>query len=606
MKERKKDNSFSLLKELFGIANVRPIYFVFPTVSILIETFFEAVSVALLIPLVKGLLEMNFGFVNDLPVLKLVIARFPGIFKGNNLAIFIMLVGITFTAVIMRNIFRYLSGLNVSYLIRNFSNNLRKEIFKRYLSFGKMFFDRENAGYLNNVLMDFTSVITTRIIDIRILFARLFMLVAYLILMFFISWKLSIFAIVVFLILYYSLAAIIRKIEMTSKNYADLRNTLSRKILNVLTCIPLVKFYSAEDKEGKDFVGISNRVRGVELSIDKKKNFIMPAQEIMAHMVILLLISGMAFLILTGKSKNVSGFVIYFYLLKRATNAIGLINDLKGSIAVISGPAKEILKVFEDKGKFFITEGEKQFDGLEKSIEFKNLTFSYRENIKVLDSITLTIEKGKMIALVGSTGAGKTTLINLILRFYESPPSSIFIDGTDIREFESKSLRSHMALVSQDILLFNDTLRKNITYGLNREISDEELLSVVKKARLYDFVAKLPEGLDAYIGDRGVQLSGGEKQRVSIARALLKDVDILILDEATSSLDTETERIIQEAISEVIKGKTVIVIAHRLSTIKHADKIVVIENGRVVEEGSLDKLLEKKGRFYGFWEKQKF
>lgn len=163
-----------------------------------------------------------------------------------------------------------------------------------------------------------------------------------------------------------------------------------------------------------------------------------------------------------------------------------------------------------------------------------------------------------------------------------------------------------MALVSQDILLFNDTLRHNITYGMVGPVSEERLIDVAKKARLYDFILRLPKGFDTEIGDRGVKLSGGEKQRVSIARALFKDYEILILDEATSSLDTRTERLIQEAIEEAVKGRTTIVIAHRLSTIRNADKIVVVENGRFVEEGSLAELLEKKGKFYQYWEEQKF
>jgi len=197
-------------------------------------------------------------------------------------------------------------------------------------------------------------------------------------------------------------------------------------------------------------------------------------------------------------------------------------------------------------------------------------------------------------------------LINLILCFYECPPSSIFVDDCDIKEFTAKSLRKHTALVSQETLLFNDSLRANIVYGLHRDVSEEEFIEISKKARLYDFIMSLPDKLDTLIGDRGVMLSGGEKQRVSIARALLKKAEILILDEATSSLDTHTERLIQEAIDEAVKGRTTIVIAHRLSTIRNADKIIVIGNGRVAEEGSLNELLAKKGKFYEYWEEQKF
>jgi len=191
------------------------------------------------------------------------------------------------------------------------------------------------------------------------------------------------------------------------------------------------------------------------------------------------------------------------------------------------------------------------------------------------------------------------------MRYYDCPPGTIILDDKDIRDFSLPSLLDHIALVSQETFLFNESLRYNITYGL-AEVSEEQLQDTVERARLSEFVQSLPKGLDTLIGDRGVQLSGGEKQRVSIARALLKGAEILILDEATSSLDTKTEKLIQEAIDEAVRGRTTIVIAHRLSTIQHADHIVVIEQGRCLEQGALEELLAKKGTFYELWEEQKF
>lgn len=213
--------------------------------------------------------------------------------------------------------------------------------------------------------------------------------------------------------------------------------------------------------------------------------------------------------------------------------------------------------------------------------------------------------KGKMLAIVGPTGAGKSTLINLLMRYYECPANSILLDGEDIHNFTLESYLKHTALVSQETLLLHDSLRNNIAYGLNN-VPESDLQKAIECARLNDFIADLPHGLETLIGDRGVKLSGGEKQRVSIARALLKGAEILILDEATSSLDSKTENLIQEAIDEAVQGRTSIVIAHRLSTIKNADKIVVIENGEYREGGTLNELLEKKDIFYSLWEEQKF
>jgi ABC-type multidrug transport system fused ATPase/permease subunit len=267
---------------------------------------------------------------------------------------------------------------------------------------------------------------------------------------------------------------------------------------------------------------------------------------------------------------------------------------------------EELKKVLNDKDKFFVHSGSREFKGLKEKIEFKNLNFSYDKKIPILKNINCIIEKGKMTAVIGYTGAGKTTIINLLLRFYEINPKSIFIDSTDIREFDIKSLREHIAVVTQEILLFNDTIKNNIIYGLKRKVNEKEMNKILKEARLHDFIISLPEGINAIIGDRGVKLSGGEKQRLAIARTLLKGSEILILDEATSSLDSKTEKLIQEAIDSAVKDRTSIVIAHRLSTIKNADKIIVIENGTVVEQGALKELIAKKGKFYEYWKEQKF
>ena len=264
-----------------------------------------------------------------------------------------------------------------------------------------------------------------------------------------------------------------------------------------------------------------------------------------------------------------------------------------------------VLEIFNEEGKYFVRGGATTFPGLQHSINFKNLTFSYFDDRQVLQGVSFDVQKGKMTAIVGPTGGGKSTLISLLMRYYDCPPSTLFIDGTDIREFTLESYLGRVALVSQETLLLHDTLRYNITYGLH-DVSEERLQEALKRARLQDFIGKLPQGLDTLIGDRGVRLSGGEKQRVSIARALLKNAEILILDEATSSLDSRTEALIQEAIDDAVSGRTSIVIAHRLSTIKHADKIIVVDEGRIAEQGMLQELLEKEGAFFALWEQQRF
>jgi len=345
----------------------------------------------------------------------------------------------------------------------------------------------------------------------------------------------------------------------------------------------------------------------VEYSLERKNFLLVPIQEIMILSAILVLVAIISFLLVKHNVDNVSSFLVFFYLLKKTSINFNFLNMIKGTFATTSGQINEIINVIDvDKDKFIIPEGKKEFSVLDSCIEVKNLTFSYTGITNVLSSLNLSIEKQKITALVGPSGAGKSTLVNLILRFYDCPPGTIFINGTDIREFSLNSLRRHMAMVSQDIMLFNDTLRNNIIYGLDREVGSGELDAIIDKSRLAECIVRLPNGVETYIGDRGVKLSGGERQRVSIARALLKNAEILILDEATSSLDSHTEKLVQEAIYEVVKNRTSIVIAHRLTTIRNADKIAVLVEGRLIEEGRLEELLEKKGKFYEFWQEQKF
>jgi subfamily B ATP-binding cassette protein MsbA len=264
------------------------------------------------------------------------------------------------------------------------------------------------------------------------------------------------------------------------------------------------------------------------------------------------------------------------------------------------------LDLFNDNGKFITAPGSLEFSGLEHGIYFQKLTFGYPDREPVLRDISFRIPEGKITAIVGPSGSGKTTIANLLLRYYDVAPHTIAIDGKCIRLFDAATLRRNIALVSQDVILLDDTLRRNLTFGVQGEVSAEDLDRVVHDAALEEVVAALPRGLDTLVGADGTTLSGGQRQRVALARALLMRSRVLVLDEATSALDGETEELVQAAMESALRGCTSVVIAHRMSTIRRADQIVVLENGRVVEEGSLQELLERKDRFYKMWEAQRF
>ena len=584
---------------------IDPHYLLLATSLSLAAALFEGVSAGLLIPLVRGIIGMNFDFLKGSHAMISVMDRLPMVFRSQT-SILTALILIIFVSAITKNLLQYISSLIVSYQIRKLSHNLRVTIFTRYLSFGKLFFDINSPGHLANVLMGFTWRISQQLTTQQEILNSSLTVIIYLLIMFFISWKLTLTTLLLFPILHYLLNLIIKRIKANSLFSIEYEKRLGREVSNALSCIPLVKLCAQESCEIKKFSDLSATVEKIEFSMDKKRVLTAPLQEIFTISAVLVLVFIMTLIATTQRTADVTTFLVYFYLIKRCSTAFGILSTSRSYLAVARGPIKEVENILNNKDKHFVPDGSKLFEGLKDRIDITNLFFSYKKGVDVLKGITFAVEKGKMVAIVGPTGAGKTTIINLLARFYDCPPSSIFIDGVDLRDFRLDTLRSHMAIVSQDDLLFDDTIRNNIAYGSSRPVSDDKISDILRKARLADFIKHLPNGVDTYIGDRGVQLSGGEKQRIAIARALLREPDILILDEATSSLDSHTEELIQEAIEEMVKGKTTIVIAHRLSTIKNAHKIVVIEDGGVLEEGTLQEILEKRGAFYRYWESQKF
>ncbi len=584
----------------------KPAFLFTPVIFSLMATFSEGLTVVALIPLVKGIIIRDFKFIQDYGVFRKIADLLPASLEATNLNLFIFLLLVVFISGIMKNVFSYLSSTTVSLQIRRAAANLRYTIFERYLKFGKLFFDRSSVGQLQNILTNFSSTIGQEFSNLNTSISHFLLLLLYITIMFFISVKLTLLVLLILPLFDLVFRGLIKKIKQSSRLSANSSNILARNLSNVLSCMTLVKLYNNEEVEKKKFQENNNHLRRLEFSIDRKYNLIPSIQEGMFLGAVLVLVAFMSYMYVREKTGELSSFMVYFYLLRKSQQGVGCFNRIKMTLARIGGPLLSVTEILDDKEKFIIKQGNTVIEEFRKQIEIRNLNFAYPNNKKVLSDVSLTIQKGMVTAIVGSSGAGKTTLASLLLRFYDCPAGTIFIDGTDIREFSTASLYRHFSYVSQDTLIFSDTIRNNIIYGVNRLVRDEEILEVAKKARLFDFIVNLPKGLDTNVGDRGVRLSGGEKQRLSIARALFKGSEILILDEATSSLDSITEKLIQEAIDEAIKGRTVIVIAHRLATIKNADKIIVMESGRVVEEGTLEQLINQKGKFCGYWQEQRF
>jgi ATP-binding cassette, subfamily B, bacterial MsbA len=594
------------VKRFFEKIGLSPVYLVIPTALLVFAAFLEGISLALLIPTIKGIMEMNFAFLREAPFFGVIIEKLPFSLSDRNSTVFTLLAVLIFGSAILKNVFRYVSTIGISKQVQRFEHGMRSMIFARYLRFGKLFFDQHNIGQLQQTLLRYPSEIAQQLNCMHDTLYWTITLFIYLGIMFFISWQMTLLILAVIPVYHYMFRPLIQMIKDSSVSQTESIHQLGNRAAGCLTCMPLIKAYSNEDAEQKLFDQVSRSVSTIQINMEKKSRLIMPTQEIVMLLISLVLVSSVAFLFIRKNTGELSGYLVMFLLIRRSASGFGTFSTLQASLAAVRGRIVEMLKIFNDRDKHFVPNGNQEFDGLKSHIEIRELNFSYRTNVSALHNCSFVIEMMKKTAIVGKSGSGKSTLVSLIMRFYDCPTGSILVNGSDIRDFTLKSLRRKMALVSQDTLLFNTSLEENLCYGLDRKVTKRAIDGAIRRARLETLVKNLPMGFKTEVGERGVQLSGGERQRVSIARAILKGAEILLLDEATSSLDTETEQLIQRALDDLTFGKTTIIIAHRLSTIKNADKICIMENGRIIEEGTLSQLLEKRGRFSVLWNEQKF
>lgn len=575
-----------------------------PVVFAFIGSLLEGATLFLLIPTCEVILSgsINSQFIEKLPS---ILAKWMQDLslqgRGPLLSI---LISATLLASIGRLTLGYFASVGTVQLTKSFTHSLREALFKRYLSFGKLFFDRSSVGVHQQVITTYINSISNALTTFQTTLSALFTLIIYLGMLFALSWKLTLIVVGIFPLLHWMLTKLIHRVSESSRAYASAYDNIGRRLSNSLSTIPLVKSYTNEHEELKTFSNLSAKLAEHDCQTERRSLIVSPLQELALLLLLIGLVFVMAAIEPSTDSASLASKVVFILILKRATTIISMLNIIRTAFAGVSGFIEEIASLLRDDEKFFVSCGTEKFSELQSALEFRNLTFEYRPGYPILNNVTFAIQALKTTAIVGESGSGKSTIVHLLMRFYDPSSHTILCDGKDLRSFTFESWLSHVALVSQETLLFNDTLKNNIIYGLKNQVSDDELFDALKKARLLKLVDGLPHGLETVIGDRGLQLSGGEKQRVSIARAILKKADILLLDEATSALDSVTEHGIQEALDALSEGKTTIIVAHRLSTIRKADHVIVLEKGSVIEEGTLTGLLSHKGRFHNFWQQQ--
>ncbi len=483
--------------------------------------------------------------------------------------------------------------------------DLRLEVFDRVLHQDARFFEGQTTGQImSSIMNDIDRIqvsISTMLADwLRQMFTAIFLLLA----LVSINWRLSLISLLVFPPVALLTVRLGRRIRSTTRHAQDMTAGLNQILQETITGHQVVKSFGAEDFESKRFRLASHRWKSGNLKYIAHQALASPIIEMFGALTILLLLylGRQQVKSATMTAETFTGFVVALVMLyepiKRLTNIHNIFQQGLGA-------AQTVFRYLDTQPDVFDAPNAKQMVRLENSIRFRAVSFCYPSAPSrcVLDEITLEVRAGEIVALVGQSGAGKTTLANLVPRFYDVTGGRVEIDGTDVRDYKLKSLRENISIVSQETFLFNDTVFDNIAYG-RPDAREEEVITAARTALADEFIRKLGDGYRTVIGERGVKLSGGQRQRLAIARALLKDAPILILDEATSHLDTESEQLVQEAFTALMKKRTVLVIAHRLSTVRQADKIAVLEGGRIAEIGTHDKLLAARGSYHHLYELQ--
>jgi len=474
--------------------------------------------------------------------------------------------------------------------------DLRNELYRKIQMQSLSFFNRYPTGVLMSRITNDVGAIQGAVSEaVTSLFKDSFTLIGLIFVIFYRDWKLALLGMLIFPLVVYPIATFGRKMRNIARSSQITMGSLNTLLHETISGTRIVKAFGMEEYENRRFREENERLFNLQIKAVSVSALSSPFMEFLGGL-------GIAAIVLYGGYQVISGVTTPGNLFSFLTALIMLYEPIKRLTNVnntiqqgIAG-AQRVFEIIDQEPEIKNKPGAVELPPISQGIKMENVSFAY-EKQPVLKDINLCIQAGEIVAFVGASGGGKTTLANLIPRFYDVTKGRILIDGYDIRDVTVESLRAQIGMVTQQTILFNDTVRNNIAYG-DIKRTEEEVIAAAKAANAHDFIMQLPKGYDTIIGEQGTKLSGGERQRISIARALIKNPPLLILDEATSSLDTEAEAEVQNALEKLMEGRTTILIAHRLSTVRSADRIVVISEGRIVEEGTHETLLEKRGEYY--------
>lgn len=588
---------FNILYSLLQIASIGTLL---PILSVMFGTV-EKVDTSKA-PVWSGRIANYFGYVKDWAYYTIQI----NMDEHGGIKVLAVLCSITAVAFLLRNIFRYLG----SYLLVNYrvgiTRDLRTSMYDKFLKLPVSFFTEQRKGdMMSRISNDIGAVeggIMGSLVDIV---NSPFMIISSLTALFLLSPKLTLFSLIVFPIMGWIISWVGKSLKKQARFAQEELGNLFSLVDETLKSSKVIKIFNADKILKNRFNNTTSQWQHHAISMSRRRELASPMSEFLGSVTMLIITYYAGTEIINGTNKDPATFLafigVFFQVLdpaKRLSNAVSAIQGGMASLERVSEVLDYDLKVEEVPNPTPISE-------INDKIEFKNIGFYYEKSNLILKNVSITLPKGKTVALVGQSGSGKTTIANLLARFYDVSEGEILIDGQNIKNLKLTDYRQLLGMVTQESVLFNDSVYNNILMG-NPDATEEQVIEAAKIANAHEFISQLQDGYYTNIGDDGNKLSGGQKQRVSIARAVLKNPPIMILDEATSALDTESERYVQDALEKMMENRTSLIIAHRLSTIQKADHIVVMEKGDIIEQGSHHELMERNGTYRKLVELQNF
>ncbi|MHB9039216.1 MAG: ABC transporter ATP-binding protein [Melioribacteraceae bacterium] len=521
------------------------------------------------------------------------------LFSGSEREILLKICFLILFAFLLKNIFGYMQAYYMAFVEQGMIRDLRNQSYVHLHKLPMSYFKNEKTGNLISRITNDVNVVQASVSAVFLNMVREPLTILFFLgLAVSISWKLTLFSLLVlpFTIGIISwIGLILRKQSgQLQEKMADITTTLHETI----TGVKIVKAFGMENYENKKFKTQTQSFFKLVLKMARVRNIASPLTEFLSVVVGGAMIYYGGELVLVDKTLNASEFIVFLLAIFQMMPPIKELSSVNNRIQESSAAAERVFEILDTEPGIKNVSSPVSISEFKEKIDFESVSFHYDDDDElVLNNINLSVKKGNVVAFVGSSGAGKTTCVDLLPRFYDPTSGKILLDGIDIKEIRLEDLRKLMGIVTQETVLFNESVKNNIAYGID-DCSEERLISAAKAANAHNFVLELPHGYDTIVGEKGTKLSGGQRQRLSIARALLKNPPIMILDEATSALDNESEVLVQQAIERLMAERTTFVIAHRLSTIRNADRIIVLDKGQIVQDGKHDELLKEENGIY--------